>query len=171
MIDERKVLHDQVEQVREDDIDRLEDLINRFLHPSLESSESAGIVFEPVPPESEMAAKIEKQRQRYLSRDRVRQRQMIRQSIGDTVTRLAIDLNDIDQVTYSSSTAYRKLEAFSSSWFVGRVFNRLSTFYLKDQQVVTFERCHISETEPELIYKVRVLTSIADSEKEITVPI
>jgi len=44
-------------------------------------------------------------------------------------------------------------------------------FYLKEQQVVTFERCHILETEPELIYKARVLTPIADLEKELTVPI
>ena len=96
---------------------------------------------------------------------------MITRFIGDTMTRLGIDLEKIGEASYSSSTLRGKSVAFTSSWFVGRVFNRLSMFYLKEQQVVTFERCHISETEPKLIYKVRVLTSIADLEKELTVPI
>lgn len=43
-------------------------------------------------------------------------------------------------------------------------------FHLKEQRVVTFERCHISEEQPELIYRVRVLTPNADVEKELTVP-
>jgi len=170
MVDERKALHDQVEQVREDDIDRLIDLINRFLNPS-ESPASRGIVFDPVPSGSKAAAKTEKQRQHALSQLRARQSEMISQSIGDTMTRLGIDLDNICEASSSSSTVHGNLAAFASSWFVGRVFNRLSTFYLKEQQVVTFERCHISETKPELIYKVRVLTPIADLEKEITVPI
>jgi len=170
MIDERKALHAEVEQVREEDIDCLVDLINRFLHP-LESPASAGIVFNPVPPGSEAAAEIEKQRQHALAQLRARKSEMITRSIGDTMTRLGIDLDKIGEASYSSSTVHGRLVAFASSWFVVRVLNRLSTFYLKEQQVVTFERCHMSETKPELIYKVRVLTPVADVEKELTVPI
>ena len=61
-MDERKNLHDQVEQVRVEDIDYLADLINRFLHPS-ESPVSEGITFDPIPPESITAAELEEQRQ------------------------------------------------------------------------------------------------------------
>lgn len=59
---------------------------------------------------------------------------------------------------------------FTYSWFEGRVFNRLSVFRLREQQVATFERCHVLESQPDLIYKVRVLTPTADLEKEFTVP-
>ena len=165
MTDERKALHDQVEQVREEDIDHLVDFINRFLNPSEWSGTSAGIVFHPVPPGSKAAAEIEKQRPHAQSQFRAKQSEMIARSIGDAVTRLGIDLDNIAEASYGSSTLRGKLVDFSSSWFVGRVFNRLSMFYLKEQQVVTFERCHISETQSELIYKVRVLTPIADLRK------
>jgi len=170
MTDQRKALHYQVEQAREEDIDPLVDLINRFLHP-LESPASQQIVFDPVPPGSKAAAEIEEQRQQALARHSARQAEMITRSIGDTVTRLGIDLNKIGEGRCSWSASRGKSGSFTCSWFEGVVFNRLSTFYLKEQQVVTFERCYISEAQPELIYKVRVLTPIADLEKELTVPI
>lgn len=96
---------------------------------------------------------------------------MITRYIGDTVTRLEIDLNRIGEGRGSWFASGGKSADFSCSWFEGRVFNRLGVFHLKQQQVVTFERCHISEPQPELIYTVRVLTPIADVEKELTVPI
>ena len=83
MTDQRKALHDQVEQAREEDIDFLVDLINRFLHP-LESPASQSIVFDPVPPGSKAAAEIEEQRQHALSRFRARKSEMIARFIGDT---------------------------------------------------------------------------------------
>lgn len=170
MTDQRKALHDQVEQAREEDIDCLVGFISRFLRP-LESPASQRIVFEPMPPGSKAAAEIEEQRQHALARLKARQSEMITRSIGDTVTRLGIDLNEIGEGPCSWSASGGKSANFTCSWFEGRVFNRLSMFHLKEQQVVTFERCHISETQPELIYKVRVLTPIADLEKELTVPI
>lgn len=163
-------LHDQVEQAREEDIDCLAELMDRFLHP-LESPASQRIVFEPVPPGSKAAAEIEEQRQHALARLRASQSEMITRYIGDTVTRLGIDLNKIGEVPCSWSASGGKSADFTCSWFVGRVFNRLSMFHLKEQQIVTFEQCHISETQPELIYKIRVLTPIADLEKELTLPI
>jgi hypothetical protein len=168
--DQRKALHDQVEQTLEEDIDCLVDFINRFLHP-LESPESQRIVFEPVPPGSKAAAEIEEQRQQALAQLNVEQLDRISGLIGDTVIRLGIDLNKIGEGFRRSSSAGGMSPNFTCSWFEGRLFNRLSMFYLKEQQVVTFERCHISETQPELIYKVRVLTPIADIEKKLTVPI
>lgn len=96
---------------------------------------------------------------------------MITGSIGDALTRLGIDLNKIGEVGGSWSTSGGELANFTYTWFEGRVFNRLSMFRLKDRQVVTFERCHIAGTQPELMYKVRVLTPSADAEKELTVPI
>jgi len=170
MTDERKALHDQVEQTREEDIDDLVGLINRFLRPR-ESSPSPGIVFEPVPRGSKAAAEIEEQRQAAVARLRARQFEMITRSIGHAVTRLGIDLNKIGEGLRSWSRSGGESAAFTCSWFEERVFNRLSMFHLKELQVVTFERCRISETQPELIYKVRVLTPIADLEKELTVPI
>jgi hypothetical protein len=170
MNNQRKALHDQVEQTREEDIDPLVGLIDRFLHPS-ESPASGRIVFEPVPPGSQAAAEIEEQRRQVLARHRAEKSEMIIRSFGDTVTRLGIDLNEIGEGPCGWSASGGKLAHASCSWFVGRVFNRLSMFYLKEQQVVTFERCHISETQPELIYKVRVLTPSDGLEKELTVPI
>jgi hypothetical protein len=76
MTDQRKALHDQVEQAREEDIDHLIELINGFLHP-LESPASQGIVFEPVSPGSKAAAEIEQQRQRVLARLRAERSEMI----------------------------------------------------------------------------------------------
>jgi len=87
------------------------------------------------------------------------------------VTRLAIDLNTIGEDYCSSSTSDGKSEYFTCRWFDGRLFDRLSTFHLKQQQVVTFERCQVSETRPELFYNVRVLTPSDDLQKELTVPV
>jgi uncharacterized protein YodC (DUF2158 family) len=96
---------------------------------------------------------------------------MITRSIGDTVTRLGIDVNKIGEGLCSWFASGGKSAHYTCTWLEGRVSNRLSSFHLKEQQVVTFERCHISERQPELIYKVRVLTPIADLEKELTVPL
>ena len=168
------MLHHQVEQIPEEDIDYLVDLISRFLHGT-ESPASQHIVFEPVPPKSNTADEMEEQRQQVqqmqqvLDRLRARQSKMIKRVIGDTVTRLGIDLNKIGEGSMSSSSSGSRLEYFTCSWFEGRLFNRLSMFPIKGQRVVTFERCHISNTQPELAYKVRVLTPIADVEKELVV--
>jgi hypothetical protein len=171
MTDERKALHDQAEQVREEDIDCLADLINRFLHP-LESPASQRIVFDPLPPGSITPADIEEQRQQAMARLRARQSEMITRSIGNTaMTRLGIDPNKIGGDRCSSSSSGGKSANFTASWFEGRVFNRLGMFHLKEQQVVTVELCLISEAQPELIYKVRVLTPNIDVEKELTVRI
>ena len=165
MTDRRKALHDQVEQTREEDLDYLIDLVNRFLHPS-DSPAPQRIVFEPIPPGSRAAAEIEGQRQQALAGIKARQLEMITLSLGETVTRLGINLNRIGGAIRSSSASSGKSANFTCSWLEARVSNRLSMFYLKEQQVVTFERCHISETQPELIYKVRVLTPTADLEEE-----
>jgi hypothetical protein len=171
MTDQRKSLHDQVERVREEDIDYLADLITRFLHPA-ESPESQGIVFDPVPPGSITGAEIEEQRQQALAQLRASQSEMITRSIGRTaITRLGIDPSKIGEGRCSWSSSGGKSANFTASWFEGRIFNRLGTFHLKEPQVVTFERAHISERERELIYKVRVLTRIGDLEKEVTVSI
>jgi hypothetical protein len=167
MTDQRKELHDQIEQTCEEDIEGLVGLINRFLRPP-ESPPSQRIVFEPVPPGSKAAAEIEEKRQHALARIRARPSEMVARSIGATVTRLGIDLNNITEGLCSWSGSGSE---FTCSWFEGRVFNRLSMFYMNEQQVVTFERCHVSDMRPELIHKVRVLTPTADLEKELTVPI
>ena len=169
MTEQRQALHDQVEQTREEEIDRLVGLINRFLHP-LASPAPPRIVFKPVPPGSKAAAEIEEQRQQALARLRAEQSEIITRYIGQTVTRLGIDLGKIWEGRCSWQSG-GKPEYFTCSWFEGRVFNRVSTFHLKERQVVTFERCHLSENQPELIYKVRVLTPAGDVEKELTVPI
>lgn len=170
MTDQRKELHDQVEQTREEDIEGLVDLINRFLHPP-ESPPSQRIVFEPVPPGSKAAPEIGEKRPHALARIRASRSEMMARSIGVTVTRLGIDLNSITEGFCSWSGSGDKSSEFTCSWFEGRVFKRLSMFHVNQQQVVTFERCHVSETRPELIHKVRVLTPTADLEKELTVPI
>jgi hypothetical protein len=170
MTDRRKELHDQVEQTRERDIERLVDFINRFLRPS-ESHTSQRIVFEPVPPGSKAAAEIEKQRQHALARRRASRSEMLARSLGATVTRLGIDLNNITEGSCSWSGSGDKSSEFTCSWFEGRRFTRLGMFHVNEQQVVTSERCHVSETPPELTYKVRVLTPTGDAEKELTVPI
>jgi hypothetical protein len=159
-----------VEQTLEKDIDRLVGFINRFLHAS-ESADSEVIVFDRMPPGFEAAAEIEQQRQDALAQLRARQAELITRFIGDTVTRLRIDLNNIAEASCGWSASRGKTTDFTCRWFEGRVSNRLSMFRLKEKQVVTFERCHISETEPELIYKIRVLTPIADLEKELTLAI
>lgn len=171
MTDERKSLHDQVEQIREENIDYLADLINRFLHPS-ESPVSQGIFFDPMPPGFITAAEMEEQRQQARAQLRASQAEIITRSIGrSAVTRLGIDPNKIggDRCSWSSSGG--KSANFSASWLEDRIFNRLGMFHLNEQQVVTFERSHIPETEPELIYKVRVLTPTGDLEKELSVSI
>lgn len=96
---------------------------------------------------------------------------MITRHIGDAVARLGIDLNKIAEAPCSWSALGGKSAGFMCSWLEGRVFNRLSMSQLKGQQLVTFERCHLLETQSEVIYKVRLVTPLADLEKELTVPI
>ena len=96
---------------------------------------------------------------------------MLARSLGATVTRLGIDLNNITEGSCSWSGSGDKSSEFTCSWFEGRRFTRLGMFHVNEQQVVTSERCHVSETPPELTYKVRVLTPTGDAEKELTVPI
>jgi len=103
MTDQRKALHDQVEQVREEDIDYLLGLLDRFLHPS-ESPASQGIFFDPLPPGSKAAGEIEEQRQHVLAQLRARQSEMITRFIGDALPRLGIDLDKIGEVSCGSST-------------------------------------------------------------------
>ena len=170
MADQRRTLHDQVEQTPEEDIDYLLGLISRFLHLP-ESSASQQIVFEPVPPGSKTADEMKEQRQQVLDRLRARRSEMITRAMGDTVTRLGIDLNKIGEGSMSWSGSAGKSEYFTCSWFEGPLFNRLSMFRVKERRVVTLERCHISKTQPELAYKVRILTPIADVGKELAVPI
>ena len=171
MTDERKALHDQLEQTREEDIDRLVDFIGRFLHP-LESPASEQLIFDPVPPGSKRSTEIDEQWQQAMSHLWAKQSEMITRSVGSTtVTRLGIDPNRIGKDRCGWSASGGESANFTATWFEGRVFNRLGMFHLKQQQVVTFERCHISETPPELIYKVRLLTAGADAEKELRVPI
>jgi len=170
MTDRREELHDQVDKIREGDIERLIDLINRFLHQS-ESGASQGMVFEPLPPGSKEGAEIEQQRQHALAQLRASRSEMIARSLGAAVTRLGLDLNNITEGSYSWSSSGDKTLGLTCSWFEGRVYLRLGMFHVNEQQVVTFERCHVSETRPELTYKVRVLTLTADAEKELTVPI
>src|SRR5689334_8422970 len=154
MTDQRKELHDQVQQTPEEDIEDLVGLINRFLHPS-ESPSSQRIVFEPVPPGTKAASEIEEKRRHALARIKASRSEMIARSIGATVTRLGIDLNDMTEGPCNWSGSGDKSLEFTRSWFEGRVFNRLSMFHINEQQVVTLERCHVSETRPELIHKVR----------------
>jgi hypothetical protein len=171
MTDERKSLHDRVEQVREEDIEYLADLINRFLHPS-ESPVSEGITFYPMPPGSITAAELEEQRQQALAQLRASQSEMITRSLGrSAVTRLGIDPNKVGGERCSWSSSGGKSPNFSASWFEDRIFNRVGMFHLNEQQIVTFERSHIRETAQELIYKIRVLTPTGDLEKELSVSI
>lgn len=170
MTDQRKELHNQVEQSREEDIGVLVGFIKRFLHPS-ESPSSQQMVSEPVPPGSNAAHEIEERRQQALARIRVSRSEMIARSLGATVTRLEIELNDITEGACSWSDSSDKPSEFTCSWFDGRAFNRLSMFHVDEQQVVTFEQSHVSEARSELIHNVRVLTPTADSKKELVVPI
>ena len=170
MTEERKALHDLVDETPEEDIDDLLEFVNRLLHPS-ESPASQGIVFERVPAGSQEADELEERRRHMLADFKARQADMIARSIGDTVDRLGIDLNDITDGLASWSGSGGKPTEFSCRWTTARVLNRLGIFDLNKQRVVTFDRCHISETRRELIYKVRVLTPTAESEKELTVPI
>ena len=169
MTDARKALHDQVEQTREEEIDSLADFIKRFLHPSA-SSTSQRVVFEPLPPGSNTAAEIEQRRQHALAQHKASQMEMIARSLGSTRTRLGIDLNKMAEGLRSWSASRDNAE-FMCSWIEGRVLNRLSMFHLTKERVVTFERFEVSATRKELLYKIRILTPNADSERALTVPV
>jgi hypothetical protein len=113
---------------------------------------------------------MERQRQQILDGLRASESDKIRSAIGHEVSRLGIDLNQIGQGASSWSGSRDQSEEFTRSWREGRVFNRLSMFHIKEQKIVMLERCYFTETQPDLIYKVRVLTPLAEAEKDLTVP-
>ncbi len=170
MTDQRKALHDQVEETLEVDVDRLVEFVNRFLHPA-ESAGPETMVFERMPPGFAAAPEIERQRQEALANIRATQSEMIARVAGDAITRLGIDLNKIQTTAWGCSEQRGQTTSFECRWFEGPVSNCLSMFRLKEEKIVTFEQCHLSEGRSELIYKVRVLTPNAETEKKLTVAI
>lgn len=166
--EQRKALHDQVEQIPDPDIDDLVRLISAFLHPS-EPDTSRRITFRPIPPGSKTAAEIEQQRQQALADLRARQSDFIARSIGDGIKRLRIDLNKVVEGSTSSYGSGDASGELTCTWLEEGVFNRLGMFHLENERILTLESCHIAGREPDLIYKVRVLTKLTDLERELTV--
>ncbi len=96
---------------------------------------------------------------------------MVARLIGPAIARLGLDLNNIADGPCSWSKSGDNSEQFTCGWLAEQVFRRVRMFRIRKQRVVTFETCHMSETQAELTYKVRVLTPTADLEKELTLPI
>lgn len=168
--EQRKALHEQVEQVHDRDIDHLVRLMRAFLHPS-EPDTSHRITFRRIPPGSKAAAEIEQQRQQALAALKARQSEIITRSVGDGIKRLRIDLNKVVGGSSSWSGSGDAAGELTCNWLEEGVFNRLGMFHLENQRILTLERCHVAGRDAELVYNLRVLTQLTDLERELTVPL
>lgn len=94
-----------------------------------------------------------------------------RQHNANTAKRLGIDSTRIDCAAGSGSMGDGDSVEMTRYWSEGSAFCRLNTFHVEDQEIITFDKAEISESGSEVIYKLRVLTPIAESEADLNVPL
>ena len=164
MSDRRKALHDLIDEAREEDLQLLRELRTRFQRP-----------FEfPLQPASTSSPQPEPElRGQGLIMEahmHARHAHLERQHTGNTAKRLGIDPAGIEFATGGGSIGKGDAVQMTRHWSEGSAYCRLNTFHVENQEIITFGKAEISDSGPELIYKLRVLTENAESETDVHVP-
>jgi hypothetical protein len=176
MSDDRKALHELVDQAPEEALPRLLAWLTRLLYPSESSGASEMITFFPTEPgtaDPEATSEAEREwRERFTAEaDLDRTSEWVEQRVLRAVERLGLSRESLGRPLgqSASGTAESFLE-LQCDWQAGPRRHRLSTFYLEKQEIITFERAQVSEAGSELLYQVRVLTPKGEAEGELKVP-
>ncbi len=162
MSNQRKVLHDLIDEAQEQDLPLLAELVARFQHP-LEPRKAA----RAAPPNSELT----RRRQDLISEVHVdaRTNHLFREHDARTAKRLGVDPSVIEFGGGSGSIGESDEVEISRHWVKGQAVSRLNTFHLESQEIITFDKAEVSSSGSEIIYKLRVLTAKAESETELNV--
>jgi hypothetical protein len=165
MNDRRKALHDLIDEAREEDLSTLAELVVRFQRP---------LDF-PLRPVNTASSQDERTRRRQElimeAHSQARWTHLARQHNANTAKRLGIDSTRIDHAAGGGSMGGGDSVEMTRHWSEGSAFCRLNTFHIADQAIITFDKAEISNSGSEVIYKLRVLTPIAESEADLNVPL
>ena len=165
MSDPRKVLHDLIDEAREEDLPLLRELVARFQRP---------LDF-PLQPVSIAPPKTELVRRRHEliveAHSNGRWTHLERQHIANTAKRLGIEPARIEYAAGGGSMGGDNSIEMTRYWSEGAAFCRLNTFDVENQKIITLDKAEIPGSGSEVAYKVRVLTAAAGSEAELNVPL
>jgi hypothetical protein len=165
MSDQRKALHDLIEEAREEDLPALGELVARFQRPldfPLEQGSTSSLQTGPARRRQELILE---------AHGAARGSHVFRQHNANTAKRLGIDPALIEFGAGSGSIGEGDSVEISRQWPEGPAFCRLNTFHLENQEIITFDKAEISNSGSEVIYKLRVVTAKAESETDLNVPL
>jgi hypothetical protein len=176
MTDRRQALHDLVEETREEDLPLLRELVGRFQRPLEFPVQAVGSPVSEagvVSTRSSDETNMEQRRQDLVleAHMQARMSHLNEAHIAKVAKRLDLDPRWIAVAGGGASIGEGDAVEISRHWFDGTAFIRLNTFYLEQQQIITFEKAEISNAGPDVIYKVRVLTPNADAEAQLNLSI
>lgn len=165
MSDQRKKLHDLIEEAREEDLPLLGELVARFQRPldfPLRSVSTDSLQTGPARRRQELILEAHMH---------ARSTHLERQHTANTANRLGIDPARIKFAAGGGSIGEGDSVEMNRHWSDGSAVYRLNTFHVEGQEIITFDKAEISNSGPEVIYKLRVLTANAESETDLNVPI
>ncbi len=165
MSDQRKALHDLIEEAREEDLPSLGELVARFQRP-------LDFPLQPIPTASLQTGPARRRQELILeAQGAARGSHVFRQHNANTAKRLGIDPALIEFGAGSGSIGEGDSVEISRQWPEGPAFYRLNTFHLESQEIITFDKAEISNAGSEVVYKLRVVTANAESETDLNVPL
>ena len=165
MSDQRKALHDLIEEAQDEDLPLLAELVARFQRP-------LDFALRPVDTASPQD-ELERRRQELIveAHSHARWTHLERQHNANTAKRLGIDSTRIACAAGGGSMGDGDSVEITRHWSEGSAFCRLNTFHVENHEIITFDKAKISDSGSEVIYKLRVLTPIAESEADLNVPL
>ena len=165
MSDRRKVLHDLIEEARDEDVPLLGELLARFQRP-------LDFPLQPVRTGSTQTGPARGRQELILEAHmHARSTHLERQHTANTAKRLGLDPERINAAAGGGSIGADDLVEMTRHWSEASAFCRVNTFHVENQEIITFDKAKISNSGSEAIYRLRVLTAKAESETDLNVPI
>jgi hypothetical protein len=177
MSDDRRALHELVDQAPEEVLPHLLGWLTDLLHPS-ESSEVGGLITffpteaETTDPAATSEAEIERLPPLPAGAD-LGMAGRVEQDLARALGRLGVRPESLGmQVGQSASGTREGFLELQCDWQAGlRRRHRLGTLYLEKQEIITLERVQVSEGGAQLDYRIRVLTPAGEEAGEFRIPL
>lgn len=165
MRDRRKALHDLIEEARDEDLPLLSELVARFQRP-------LDFPLQPVSTASPQTGPARRRQDLILEvHMHGRTTHLKRRHNANTAKRLGIEPAWIEFAAGGSSIGESDLVEMTRHWFEGSAVCHLHTFHVENYEIIAFDKASVSNSGPEVIYKLRVLTPNAESETDLNVPL
>lgn len=173
---DRQALHDLVDQAPEEALPRLLAEWTYTLFPPEPSGASGMITFFPnesgaLDTEASRVAEFEQRPGLTVEADLEQLSNRVEQQVARAIERLGIHPESLG--TQTGQSAAGTTEGFLElrcDWQAGPRRHRLSTFYVEQQEVITFERIQLTESGSVLSYQVQVVTPTGEAEGALQIP-